>query len=235
MSKPTFFLSAISLSALALMGASCSAEPREAQAPEAAAVHDAVMEDTMQEDTNSEDSMQEEQQYTVDTSASSFAWTARKVVGPHNGTIDISEGTLIANDEGQLIGGEFTADMTTIVDLDIQDEKMNQMLTNDLKSENFFDVEKFPTATFTITNIAKEDGATYQVAGDMTIRGITQNISFPAEITVEGDQIRATANVELDRTLFDIKFRSGKFFSDLGDKLIDDMFQLEINLVANKA
>jgi polyisoprenoid-binding protein YceI len=129
--------------------------------------------------------------------------------------------------------------MHSIVDEDLTDPGANQKLTGHLKSDDFFGVDKHPTATFKIveaTPIATQTpgGPTHTVKGDLTIKGQTQSVSFPATITVAGDKGEANATVMVDRTLYGIRYGSGKFFQNLGDKMISDEFELRLKLVANK-
>jgi polyisoprenoid-binding protein YceI len=162
----------------------------------------------------------------VNKSASSVAWLAKKVTGQHNGTIGISAGAL--NIDGKkLIGGNFTIDLKTIKVLDLTDPVSNQKLTGHLTSGDFFEVDKFPTAMFVITNVSGK-----QVTGNLTIKGITKSITFPADIKVKGGKLTAKANITIDRTDFNIRFGSKKFFESIGDKAIYDDFALTVSLVS---
>ena len=162
----------------------------------------------------------------VNKSASSVAWLAKKVTGQHNGTVGISAGAL--NIDGKkLIGGNFTIDLKTIKILDLTDPVSNQKLLGHLTTGDFFEVEKFPTATFVITNVSGK-----QVTGNLTIKGITKSITFPAEIAVKGGKVSAKANITIDRTDFNIRYGSKKFFESIGDKAIYDDFALTVSLVS---
>lgn len=176
--------------------------------------------------------------YTVDAKASKLEWQAEKVTGKHNGTLALQNGTLEVSGD-QLTGGTFTVDMTSLKVLDVQNEGMNAKLTGHLKSDDFFSVEKNPTATFTITSVAPIKGAAagqpnYTVNGDLTIKGMSKPLAFPATVSVKDGQATATGTAKVDRTLYDIRFRSAKFFSDLGDKMINDDFTVTFNVVARK-
>jgi len=162
----------------------------------------------------------------LNKSASSIAWLAKKVTGEHNGTVGISAGALNV-DGNKLIGGNFTIDLKTIKDLDLTDPGYNQKLVGHLSSGDFFEVEKFPTATFVITKVAGK-----QVTGNLTAKGITKSITFPAEITVKGGKVIAKANITIDRTDFNIRYNSKKFFESIGDKAIYDDFALTVSLVS---
>ena len=171
--------------------------------------------------------------FKVDGSKSKIAWLAKKVTGSHNGFINISGGTLQV-DGSTLTGGSFNVDTRTMTVEDIKDEKGNARLLGHLKSDDFFSVEKHPEATFAITSAKKKSGNTYDITGNLTIKGISQSITFPADVVVNGNQLNAKATVKIDRTKFDIKYRSNSFFENLGDKAIYDDFTLDVELVANK-
>ena len=162
----------------------------------------------------------------VNKSASSIAWLAKKVTGEHNGTVGISAGALNV-DGNKLIGGNFTIDLKSIKDLDITDPGYNQKFIGHITSGDFFEVEKFPTATFVITKVAGN-----QVTGNLTVKGITKSITFPAEIAVKGGKVSAKANITIDRTDFNIRYGSKKFFESIGDKAIYDDFALTVSLVS---
>ncbi|MEY4526069.1 MAG: hypothetical protein RIR57_1440 [Bacteroidota bacterium] len=162
----------------------------------------------------------------VNKSASSIAWLAKKVTGEHNGTVGISAGALNVNGN-KLIGGNFTIDLKTIKALDITDPGYNQKFIGHITSGDFFEIEKFPTATFVITKVAGN-----QVTGNLTVKGITKSITFPAEIAVKGGKVTAKANITIDRTDFNIKYGSKKFFDSIGDKAIYDDFALTVSLVS---
>lgn len=169
--------------------------------------------------------------YTVDKTQSKLNWTAKKVTGQHTGTIGVADGTLQL-DGNVLKGGTFTLDTKSITVTDLTGSG-NERLTGHLKSDDFFSVEKHPTATFVISSVAAKGNGNYDVTGKLTIKGITNTISFPATVAVEGSKATAKATVKIDRTKFDIKYRSSNFFQNLGDKAICDDFELEVLLVAN--
>lgn len=162
----------------------------------------------------------------VNTATSSIAWYAEKVTGKHNGTVALASGALNV-DGNKLVGGNFTIDLKTIKALDITDPGYNQKFIGHISSGDFFEVEKFPTASFVITKIAGN-----QITGNLTIKGITKSISFPAEISVNGGKVAAKASITIDRTDYNIKFGSKKFFDSIGDKAIMDDFKLVVSLVS---
>lgn len=170
----------------------------------------------------------------VINSESKLEWTASKVTGSHNGTVDIGKGFLYLN-KGNITGGEFDLDFTSIKVLDLTDTEMNSKLTNHLKSEDFFSVSSFPAGKFVINSITPLSNGTqnnYTLGGILTIKGISREISFPASIKTDNDFVTASADFRIDRTLWDIKFRSGKFYENLGDKMISDEFSIKLNIKA---
>lgn len=169
----------------------------------------------------------------VDTDASFIKWTASKVTGTHYGKVKLKEGSLEFTD-GRLTGGSFVADMTSITVEDLTGGS-KEKLTGHLKSDDFFSVENHPTAEFVITNvISRGKPGDYRVTGEITIKGYTEEVKFNTVLTESEDNWSGKADIALDRTDFDIRFRSGTFFQNLGDKTIYDEFNLEVNLVAIK-
>lgn len=171
-------------------------------------------------------------------SSSMLKWTGKKLTGEHFGTLTIREGGLsVAGD--QLTGGNFTIDMNSIVVEDLTDPGKNKDLTDHLMSEDFFNVANHPEAKFEITGVealaaADAAGNTHTISGNLTIKGITQGIKFPAAVAIQDGAVSAKANFNIDRTLWDIKYRSGKFFPEIGDKVISDEIGISLELTANK-
>ncbi|WP_316798577.1 YceI family protein [Pedobacter frigidisoli] len=167
--------------------------------------------------------------YTVDAAKSTITWIGKKVTGSHNGTISLQSGTL--NVDGKKVtGGTFTIDMNSIKDAD-----GSAKLEGHLKADDFFGTAKFPTATFVITKVTGAD-ANLTVTGNLTIKGITKPLSFPASVTVNTDgTVSALAGkITVDRTKYDIRYGSKSFFDSIGDKAIDDNFEIGVKLVAKK-
>jgi len=174
------------------------------------------------------------EKFQVDTKNSTIAWKGSKIVGDaHHGTLHLSEGSLYIKD-GKLTGGSFVIDMNSIKNIDVTDASYNKKLVNHLLNEDFFDAAKYPTATFKITEVVYEVGMDL-IKGDLSIKGITKNISVPATTTVteNGATFKSLA-FEIDRTEWGIKYKSGKFFASLKDKAIKDEFEITVNLIANK-
>ena len=163
---------------------------------------------------------------TIDTAASELAWTGRKVSGQHHGTVGLKSGSMTIAD-GQLTGGNFVADLTTIHDLDLEGE-YKEKLEGHLKSADFFDVENHPEATFDITAVvpASEAGVV-TVSGNLSIRGVSKNISFDAHIQEATDtSFSATADFNIAREDWGVNY-AGK-----ADDLISKEINLKVTLVA---
>ncbi|MFY0652517.1 MAG: YceI family protein [Cyclobacteriaceae bacterium] len=173
-------------------------------------------------------------EYKVDAKSSKLEWLAKKVTGQHNGEIDIKSGGLTF-DGNKLSGGNFVINMTSIKVLDLEaGSNMNKKLTGHLNSPDFFDTANHGEASFKITSVkqAKSDDGNYQIMGDLTIKGKTSSISFPAMVSKDGSNVSAKAKMTFDRSKFDVKFRSASFFENLGDKMIYDDVEMTVNLVA---
>ncbi|MCA1760046.1 MAG: YceI family protein, partial [Bacteroidales bacterium] len=117
----------------------------------------------------------------------------------------------------------------------LSNESMNKKLVGHLKSDDFFSVNNHPVSTLDIKEVNHKVGNTHSFTGHLTIKGITHPVTFDAEVDVSGNNLKANGKLDVDRTLYDIKFRSGKFFSDLGDNLIYDTFTLDFNIVATES
>lgn len=161
----------------------------------------------------------------VDAAKSTINWVGKKVTGAHEGTIAIKEGNLVFKGK-KVVNGNFIVDMTSINTTDLSG-KGKTNLDGHLKSDDFFGVEKFPSAVLVFKSIGEKGNGVYAVTADLTIKGTTDSIKF--DITVEGNT--ATTTLKVNRTKYDIKYRSGSFFSDLGDKTIYDDFDLTVKLV----
>lgn len=176
--------------------------------------------------------------YNVNLTESTIEWVGTKPVARHHGTLKLKNGSLVANN-GQLTGGNFTADINTITP-DDQDAEGNTKLQTHLKSEDFFHVEKYPEGTFEITSVTEgvqntDDlvmkDATHMVTGNLTLKGITKSITFPAKLSVSDNSITADADFNIDRTQWNIVYGNDE---SLGDKFIRPEVNLKVHLVANK-
>ncbi len=169
--------------------------------------------------------------FKVNTANSIAKWEGKKIGGAHQGELKIKSGALIV-EKGALTGGNVEIDMTTLTNLDQKDPEMNAKLVNHLKSDDFFSVEKHPVSTFKITKVEQKDGKT-MVTGDLTIKGIPHPETFPAEVAIEKHGVKAKGTMTVDRTQYDIRYRSLKFFANIGDKVIKDNFTVTFDLTAN--
>lgn len=160
----------------------------------------------------------------VKVKESTITWVGKKITGSHTGTVDLKEGTLIM-EGNELVGGNFIMNMTSLEVKDLESGNGKEKLEGHLKSDDFFGVNNHPTATFTITDVAKS-GDGYNVTGDMTIKGITQ----PMKIRMNINGNTATTKLEVDRTKYGIKYKSGSFFDNLKDAAINDEFELAVSL-----
>lgn len=175
----------------------------------------------------------EKERRTISVAESNIVWNGYKVTGSHTGNIQLKSGEL-EFDGDQLTGGSFVIDMTSITNTDLEGE-WNQKLVGHLKSDDFFGVEKYPTATFEITQVvSRGKPGEYKIVGDLTIKGIKKEIKFQADVEDMGDKAKAVAEVVVDRSEYNVRYGSGSFFDNLGDKTIYDEFDLQISLVVNK-
>jgi polyisoprenoid-binding protein YceI len=169
----------------------------------------------------------------VNTSKSELTWLGKKVTGEHTGKITLKEGTLTL-DGAKLTGGKFVADLTSITCTDIADKEYNGKLIGHLKSDDFFSVEKHPTATFVVTKAVAKSANVYDVTGNLTIKGITKPVTFPVTVKTTATGAEANGTMVVDRSKYDIKYNSKSFFDNLGDKMINDDFSIDVKLVAAK-
>ncbi len=160
----------------------------------------------------------------IKTENSTLTWKGYKMTGSHYGTVAIQSGHLVFN-EGELTGGEFVVDMTSLVSDDLTGEYKGK-LEGHLKSDDFFGTDKHPTAKLVFTKVERSGKNSYSVTGDLTIKGTTSPVSF--ELSVYGN--KANATMKVDRTTYDIRYGSASFFDDLQDKVIYDEFDLVADL-----
>jgi polyisoprenoid-binding protein YceI len=173
----------------------------------------------------------ETKKFEIESAQSNIDWVGRKVTGAHNGTIAIKKGVLNTVNN-KLTGGEFTIDTTSIKILDVTDPATNVQFAGHLASDDFFSSEKFPEATFEITYVTAKTANSYSIDGNLTIKGITHPLNFDADVIVNTDTVTATGKIVVDRVKYGMKFRSGNFFKDLGDTLIYNEFELNVNITA---
>ena len=169
----------------------------------------------------------------VDLENSTINWIGRKVTGEHSGTLNLSDGFVIWNGKS-ITGGKITVDMNSIKNTDIESPEWKQKLEGHLKAEDFFHTDSFPHAILEIkrqTTIMKENKTIHEgVIADLTIRGMTHEIKFPFILTQSKNILIGEGSVDIDRTLYNIQYKSGKFFDDLGDHLIYDDFTAQFRV-----
>jgi polyisoprenoid-binding protein YceI len=160
----------------------------------------------------------------IDVKASTIKWVGKKVTGEHSGTVNFKDGAVVFKGK-KLTGGSFTVDMTSLTATDLTGEYQGK-LNGHLKADDFFGTDKYPTAKLVFKTIKAKATDVYTVTSDLTIKGITKPVTF--DITVAGNT--ATTAFKVDRTKYDIKYNSGNFFENLGDKTINDDFELTVAL-----
>ncbi|PRY04624.1 polyisoprenoid-binding protein YceI [Pontibacter ummariensis] len=191
--------------------------------------------------------------YVIDTAQSEITWIGAKMTGRHNGLFNITEGELYMKDS-MLSGGNFLIDMLSVRSDDKTiDQASNEKLTKHLRSSDFFDVENHPTAIFEVTEVTRYDSLlhqpdnkapkskyselrikdpTHRITGNLTIKGETKSVSFPAKVTLKNNLLLAKANFNLDRTKWGLVYRSDQ---SLGNQTIYPEVNIGINLVAKPA
>jgi polyisoprenoid-binding protein YceI len=189
-----------------------------------------------------------DQVFKIDTAKSTMTWIGAKVTGRHNGIFKIREGE-ISLQNGVAHGGTTVLDMAALRSDDKRlDEAGNKKLTKHLRSADFFDVEQHPTATFEITSVVPYDSTakqetpattkelrvkdpTHKVTGNLTIKGITKSISFPAKITLEDSVLKAKANFNINRADWKLTYGADK---SMGNQTIHPQVNVGFDLVARQ-
>lgn len=172
------------------------------------------------------------QKYSIDTKASVVSWKGSMQIGAnsHTGYVEISKGELMV-DNGELTGGTVEVDMNTITD---ENHDSGSGLVNHLKDPDFFDVEKFPVATIVLTKVASIHGDNKRITGDLTIKGITQPVTFLSKVDVKDGAVKMDGQLVIDRTKWDVRYKSGKFYDLLADQTISDFIAFEVKIVAKE-
>lgn len=177
--------------------------------------------------------------YRIDIEKSTLEWIGRNLSKRHSGRIAIQGGELVIT-KGKLSTGNIVLDMTTISCLDLQDPYWRDMLIQHLLSDDFFAVERYPTASFTLNGWEAQAGASPEAlqgvaTGELTIKDVTRPISFPATIAPQPDgSIQAHAAFDIDRTLWNVCYGSCRMFEHLGMHLVHDIISLEMFIVARR-
>jgi len=174
--------------------------------------------------------------HAIDLEKSRVEWNGRSLTGAHSGTLKLRRGEVEVRG-GHPVGASFTLDMSSIENTDIPDAELREMLVRHLKSDDFFDVEKFPEAAFRLTKIEPLDGVTpgssnAQVTGEFTLKDVTRTLTFAAILGATPDgTLAADAHFDIDRTLWNVRYGSGKFYEKLGKHLVNDTISLGLKLV----
>ncbi len=169
------------------------------------------------------------QEFNVDTDLSSVKWEGSKVVkGLHTGTISVKSGSLTFKD-GELLTGDLVIDMTSLSNTDLKGA-MKEKLEKHLKSDDFFGVEKFPESRFELSSVSSLGNSGFTASGKLTIKSNTHPLKFDFNIGKDGNNQILTGKINIDRSIYDVKYGSGKFFDNLGDKAISDIFTLDFVL-----
>ena len=166
------------------------------------------------------------QEQSVDTQKSSVQWIGKKIGGDHTGFIKIKSG-MFTLENNKIVSGTFSVDMSTISNTDLTNETYRDKLIGHLNSDDFFGVEKFPVSTMVVTESTPFTNGISMVTADLTIKGITHPVVF--EVSKEENEFMG--EIRVNRALYDIRYGSKTFFSDIGDKAIDDEFVLQVILV----
>ncbi|MGA3171516.1 MAG: YceI family protein [Chthoniobacteraceae bacterium] len=179
-----------------------------------------------------------EGRHEVDTAKSRVLWTGRNIHSQHTGTIKLKSGWIDVGDCSSATG-EFTLDMESIADTDLENSSLKGILIAHLKSDDFFDTKQFPTAVFHLRHVvinphAKPGSINAEVDGTLTLKGVTDGLGFPAIIeALPGGELSAEAHFDIDRTRWNVLYGSGKFYEKLGRNLVHDNISLSLHIVTN--
>ena len=168
----------------------------------------------------------------IDTKESVVTWRGYNLNGLNSqtGYVYISKGELLI-ENGELMGGIVEVDMNTIED---KKHGRDNKLVNHLKDSDFFEVEKFPFSTIAITRVASINNENKKVTGNLTIKGITHPVTFPAQVEIKEGTVKANGKLVIDRTLWDVRYKSGKFYDNLANQAMSDSIEFHMEIVARK-
>lgn len=166
----------------------------------------------------------------IDTKESIVTWKGSNAFGTHEGYVSISKGELMI-EKGKLRGGAVEVNTRTIED---ENQESNSGLIKHLKDPDFFDVQRFPTAVISITKAEEGDSGEIKITADLTIKSITNPVGFPVKMEINDGVVKATGKLVIDRTLWDVRYGSGKFFDNLKDKAISDSIEFNVRIIAKK-
>jgi polyisoprenoid-binding protein YceI len=172
--------------------------------------------------------------YSIDAATSNVRWSGEKITGKkHTGTISVKKGVLHMSD-GQITGGEIILDMNTLTNLDLSGESKTKLETH-LKSDDFFAIAKFPEASYLITSATAKSAIEYELTGKLNIKGISKEVKSNVVVAPNGDNINVGGGFVFDRSQFDVRYGSDKFFDNLGNDLIKNDILLTLDLKGIKA
>jgi polyisoprenoid-binding protein YceI len=173
--------------------------------------------------SNAQEELYGQKQLPIDTSKSEIKWSCDYsfYFSGHFGIVKLKEGHFLKKND-LITGGTFTIDLNTIMAQDMNEEG-NQSLTEHLKDADFFEVNKFPTATLVITDVRYHDATHFEAKANMTIKGVTLPVKFQAELDFEKKTM--TTKFKIDRTLWGITYNS-----KLKDKAISEAIGFEVKL-----
>ena len=168
----------------------------------------------------------------VDTKESVVTWRGYNLNGLNSqiGYVHISKGELMI-ENGELTGGIFEVDMNTIED---KNHGRDNKLVKHLKDPDFFEVEKFPFSTIAITSVTSINTHNKKVIGNLTIKGIAHPVTFPVRMEVKDGIVKADSKLVIDRTLWDVRYKSGKFYDNLANQTMSDSIEFHMKIVAKK-
>tara|TARA_B100001248_G_C27330932_1_gene431392 strand:+ start:505 stop:1155 length:651 start_codon:yes stop_codon:yes gene_type:complete len=173
--------------------------------------------------------------YNLLADSSKVAWLGTELTTKtHFGSLRAQSGKLKIDKNGEVVG-DITINMESIIVEDLKG-RSKEVLESHLKSDDFFGTNNFPTATlvFKSSNRYNNEGG-HIFNGDLTIKGITNEVEFSAKLIKQTDLLHAVGKLVFDRSKYNVRFRSGSFFDNLGDKLILDDIEVDINLIAEPA
>lgn len=174
----------------------------------------------------------------LNTEKSTIFWTGKKLTGQHTGTLNFNKGNVTVSN-GMLTSIKTNLNMESIIVSDIEDPEYNTKLTRHLHSPDFFSTEEHPVGKFESTSITPIEGATGRehnitVKGNLTLKGITKPVEFPAFVKINDNQLVANGEITIDRSKWNIRYGSDSFFEGLGDKAIYDDIELNFVVLATK-
>lgn len=165
----------------------------------------------------------------VDINISEIGWSAKSLSDTHTGKLKLSKAALQFKNK-KLVGGTFEADMNSITCTDITDTTDNRHFVEHLCNEDFFETNKYPSASFSITEVKELEANRYEVKGDMKIKGRTNPLTFVAEATAFDGGSRLSALITIDRTLYGIEYGAKDKPGSDPDWFILDEFTLNVNI-----